>query len=76
MQAVRDFEPHVRRATFRGSGDSVLLAEAVIAEIMAAVFVGYSSIKRIKGSEGVAVAALTLCLVVLFFVPLTAHFLA
>jgi hypothetical protein len=54
----------------------MLLAEAVIAEILAALFVGYSSIKHIRGSEGVAVAALALSLVVLFFVPLTAHFLA
>jgi hypothetical protein len=36
----------------------MLLAEAVIAEILAALFVGYSSIKHIRGSEGVAVAAL------------------
>jgi len=54
----------------------MLLAEAVIAELLAAGFLGYSSIKHIKGSEGLAVALLVFSLALLFFVPLTAHYLA
>ena len=38
--------------------------------------VGYSGIKHIKGSEGIAFACLVVALVVLFCMPLTAHFLS
>ncbi|MDB5057193.1 MAG: hypothetical protein JWO59_665 [Chloroflexi bacterium] len=53
----------------------MLLAEAVIAELLGAAFIGYTSIKHIRGSEGIAVAALVFALVALFCIPLTANYL-
>ncbi len=52
----------------------MLLAEAVIAELLGALLISYSGIKRIRGSEGVAFAVLLCALVLLFFIPLTAHY--
>jgi hypothetical protein len=54
----------------------MLLAEAVIAELLGAAFVGYTSIKHIRGSEGIAVAVLVFAFVLLVCVPLTANYLA
>jgi hypothetical protein len=56
-------------------GEVMLLAEAVIAQVVGALLIGYSGIKHIRGSEGVAFAVLVMALVVLFFIPLTAHYL-
>jgi hypothetical protein len=54
----------------------MLFAEAVIAEVLAALIVGYSGIKHIRGSEGVAFAVLVLALVILFIIPTTANYLS
>jgi hypothetical protein len=54
----------------------MLLAEAVIAELVGALLVGYSGTKHIRGSEGVAFAVLLLALVVLVGIPLTASHLS
>ena len=59
-----------------GMGEDMLLAEAVIAQLLGALLIGYSGIKHIGGSEGVAFAVLVLALVLLFVVPLTAHYLS
>jgi hypothetical protein len=53
----------------------MLLAEAVIAELLGALLVGYSGIKHIKGSEGIAFALLVFAFVLLFCIPLTANYL-
>lgn len=53
----------------------MLLAEAVIAELLGAVFIGYSSIRHMRGSEGIAVAILVLALVLLLVIPVTAFYL-
>ena len=54
----------------------MLLAEAVIAELLGAVLAGYSGIKHIRGSEGVAFALLLVAFVLLFCVPLTAKYVS
>jgi hypothetical protein len=53
----------------------MLLAEAVIAELLGAAVVAYSGVKHIRGSEGVAFAVLVVALVLLFCIPLTANYL-
>ncbi len=65
-----------RSSRDEGVGKDMLLAEAVIAEVVGAALVGYSGLKHIRGSEGVAFAVLVLALVVLFFIPLTAHYVS
>lgn len=57
-------------------GEVMLLAEAVIAEVAGALLVGYSGVKHIRGSEGIAFAVLVLALVILFVIPLTAHYVS
>ena len=54
----------------------MLLPEAVIAELLGAVFVAYSCTKRIRGGEGYAAAVLVIALVLLAAIPLTAKFLS
>ena len=54
----------------------MLFAEAVIAELLGVAMIAYSGIKHIRGSEGVAVAALVVALELLFVIPLTAHYLS
>ena len=59
-----------------GWSEDMLLAEAVVAELVGALLVGYSGVKHIRGSEGVAFAVLLLALVVLVVIPLTASHLS
>jgi hypothetical protein len=53
----------------------MLLGEAVIAEILGGLFLAYVAVKHIRGSEGIAVAAMIVTFVLLVAIPLTAHFL-
>ena len=55
---------------------TMLLPEAVIAELLGAVFVAYSCAKRIGGNEGYGAAVLVLAAVLLAGIPLTANFLS
>jgi hypothetical protein len=59
-----------------GVSITMLLPEAVIAELLGAVFVAYSCIKRIGGNEGYGAAVLVLAVVLLAGIPLTANFLS
>lgn len=49
----------------------MLFAEAVIAEVLGGLFLAYSSIKHLKGSEGVGVAIIVCSFVLLAAIPLT-----
>jgi hypothetical protein len=49
----------------------MLFAEAVIAEMLGGLFLAYSSIKHLKGSEGVGVAIIVCAFVLLVAIPLT-----
>jgi hypothetical protein len=51
----------------------MLLAEAVIAEIMGTLLLSYTSIKHIKGSEGIAMAAVIWSIVLFAVIPLTKY---
>ncbi|HVA92219.1 MAG TPA: hypothetical protein VNL71_20530 [Chloroflexota bacterium] len=54
----------------------MLLPEAVIAEILGALFIAYSCTKRIRGSEGYGAAVLVVTVVLLAAIPVTAKFLS
>ena len=54
----------------------MLLAEAVIAEVLGGLFLAYSCVKHVRGSEGMALAVLVCSLVLLVGIPLTVHFSA
>ncbi|HEY8285725.1 MAG TPA: hypothetical protein VIJ28_15175 [Chloroflexota bacterium] len=54
----------------------MLLPEAVIAEILGALFIAYSCIKRIRGGEGYGAAVLVISVVLLAAIPVTAKFLS
>ncbi len=54
----------------------MLVPEAVIAELLGAVIIGYSTIKRMRSAEGYAVAILLFTLVLLVAVPITAKFIS
>jgi hypothetical protein len=56
--------------------NTMLLPEAVIAELLGAAFVAYSCAKRIGGNEGYGLAVLILAGVLLAGIPLTANFLS
>lgn len=49
----------------------MLFAEAVIAEIVGGLFLMYSSVRHLKGNEGVGVAIIICAFVVLVAIPLT-----
>lgn len=53
----------------------MLLGEAIIAEILGGIVLSYTASKHIRGSEGVAVAAIIMSFVLLVAIPLTSHFL-
>ena len=68
----------IGRAANESSGGvsiTMLLPEAVIAELLGAAFVAYSCTKRIGGNEGYGMAVLVVALVLLAGIPLTANFL-
>ena len=69
----------IGRAANENSGrvrDTMLLPEAVIAELLGAAFVAYSCFKRIGGNEGYGMAVLVVAVVLLAGIPLTANFLS
>jgi hypothetical protein len=49
----------------------MLFAEAVIAEVAVGLFLMYSSIRHLKGNEGVGVAVIICAFVLLVAIPLT-----
>lgn len=55
---------------------TMLLPEAVIAEILGALFLAYSCTRRIRGNEGYGAAVLIIAVVLLAAIPLTAKFLS
>ena len=55
---------------------TMLLPEAVIAELLGAAFLAYMCIKRIGGNEGYGAAVLVIAVVLLAAIPLTANFLS
>lgn len=54
----------------------MLQTEAIIAEIIGGVFIMYSSVRHLKGSEGVAVATIVATLILFVAIPLTIKFAA
>jgi hypothetical protein len=54
----------------------MLFAEAVIAEVVGGLFLAYSSVKHLKGSEGVGVAIIVCAFILLAVIPLTRGALA
>ena len=55
---------------------TMLLPEAVIAELLGAAFLAYSCAKRIGGNEGYGAAVLVVAAVLLAGIPLTTNFLS
>lgn len=53
----------------------MLYGEAVIAEVLGALFLAYTSAKHIKGSEGIGVATGIVALVLFVAIPFTKHFI-
>ncbi|HXT35670.1 MAG TPA: hypothetical protein VN837_08850 [Chloroflexota bacterium] len=54
----------------------MLLPEAIIAEILGALFIAYSCTRRIRGNEGYGAAVLVIAVVLLVVIPVTAAFLS
>ena len=54
----------------------MLLPEAVIAELLGALIIGYSAVKRMRSAEGYALAILVFAVVLLVAVPITAEFIS
>src|SRR5262249_10273886 len=62
-------------AAEREAGEAMLLGEAIIAEIRGGIVLAYTALKHIRGSEGVAVAALVAGFTLLVAIPVTAQFM-
>ncbi|HVC81726.1 MAG TPA: hypothetical protein VNL35_14635 [Chloroflexota bacterium] len=59
-----------------GTTTAMLLPEAIIAEILGALFIAYSCTRRIRGGEGYGAAVLVIAVVLLAVIPVTAKFLS
>lgn len=62
-------------AAGRGTREPMLLGEAIIAEVLGGIVLAYTAIKHIRGSEGIAVAAVLAGFILLVAIPLTAQFI-
>ena len=53
----------------------MLATEAIIAWVIGALFLSYTCIKHIRGSEGIAMAAVVWALILFVAIPFTVHFM-